>query len=95
MTTTATDPRIKVERPAPEMLTRLGVGRWPIWTKEISTFDWEYDQQEMCYFLEGEVTVKTDQGSVSIKTGDFVTFARGLVCTWQVTKPVRKHYRFG
>jgi uncharacterized protein len=95
MPTDATDARIKVERPAPETLSRLGVGRWPIWTKDVSTFDWEYDQQEVCFFLEGEVTVTTDQGSARLKTGDLVTFPRGLTCTWHVTKPVRKHYRFG
>jgi uncharacterized protein len=95
MTTPSLDNRIKVERLAPEMLSRMGVGKWPIWTKDVSTFEWEYDEQEQCYFLEGEVTVKTDLGSVTIKTGDFVTFAKGLACTWQVTKPVRKHYRFG
>ena len=49
----------------------------------------------MCYFLEGEVTVKTDQGSASIKAGDLSTFPKGLACTWHVTKPIRKHYRFG
>jgi uncharacterized cupin superfamily protein len=95
MPTASTDARIKIERPAQETLARLGVTKWPIWTKEASTFDWSYDEPETCYFLEGEVTVKTDLGSAAITAGDLVTFPKGLTCTWQVTKPVRKHYRFG
>ena len=95
MTSTATDTRIKIERPTKEQLSQLGISKWPIWTKEVSTFDWQYDEPETCYFLEGEVTVKTDQGSASLKPGDLVTFPKGLACTWQVHKPVRKHYRFG
>ena len=95
MPSTGTETRIKVERPTQEKLTQLGVSEWPIWTKEASTFNWQYDDQEICYFLEGEVTVKTDQGSANLKPGDLVTFPKGLACTWQVHKPVRKHYRFG
>jgi uncharacterized cupin superfamily protein len=94
MASAATDTRIKVERPTEERLKTLGVARWPIWTKEPSTFDWEYDEQESCYFLEGEVTVTTDQGRVTIGPGDLVTFPKGLSCSWHVTKPIRKHYRF-
>lgn len=95
MATTQTDTRIKIERPSEEKLKAMGVKGWPIWTKEASTFDWEYDEQETCYFLEGEVTVKTDQGSVSLRPGDLVTFPKGLTCSWHVAKPVRKYYRFG
>ena len=95
MTTTQTDPRIKVERPNEDRLEELTIVTWPIWTKERSTFDWHYDQQETCYFLEGEVTVKTDQGEVQIGKGDLVTFPQGLSCTWHVNEAVRKHYKFG
>jgi uncharacterized cupin superfamily protein len=95
MPTTHTETRIKVERPSEERLKTLKVTSWPIWTKTPSTFDWHYDEQEMCYFLEGEVTVKTDRGEVALRPGDLVTFPQGLSCTWRVTAPVRKHYRFG
>lgn len=87
--------RIKVEKWDTKKLETLKVFDWPIWTKEVSTFDWHYDNQEQCYFLEGQVTVKTLGGEVSIGQGDFVTFSKGLSCTWCVKKPVRKHYRFG
>ena len=94
MTTTSTDSRITVEKPSKERLDELKLTSWPIWTKEPSTFDWHYDDKETCYFLEGEVVVKTDQGETSIGKGDLVTFAKGLSCTWHVKQAVRKHYRF-
>jgi uncharacterized cupin superfamily protein len=71
------------------------VKTWGIWTKEPSTFDWSYDEQEVCYFLEGDVTVKTAEGEVHVRKGDLVTFPRGLTCTWVVKGAVRKHYKFG
>ena len=88
---------IKVEKnPLPSTLDELGVKSWPIWTKEVSTFPWSYDEPETCLFLEGEVVVTPDGGApVSVGKGDFVTFPSGMSCTWKVLKPVRKHYRFG
>ena len=93
--TTKTGLKINVEKPTDEQLKKLGVFSWPIWTKEPSTFDWHYDEQEVCYFLEGEVTVKTANETVSFGKGDLVTFPQGLGCTWQAKKAVRKHYQFG
>ena len=86
---------IKVEKLEPARLEQLGVSTWPIWEKEASTFDWHYDSRETCLLLEGEVTVKTDDGEISFKEGDFVTFPQGLDCVWSVKKAVRKHYNFG
>ena len=54
----------------------------------------EYDIQESCLLLEGEVEVKTDFEIVNFAAGDFVIFPRGLKCRWRVIKPVRKHYSF-
>jgi uncharacterized cupin superfamily protein len=83
------------EQPAAQRLEDLGVLRWPIWTKEISTFPWTYDSSETCYFLEGEVIVTPDDGEpVSVGKGQLVTFPAGMSCTWDVRKPVKKHYRF-
>ena len=95
MPTIRVDPRITVERPGEERLAALQVKRWPMWTKEPATFDWSYDERETCYFLEGEVVVKTDTGEVVLRPGDLATFPQGLSCTWHVSKAVRKHYRFG
>ena len=90
-----TTSKIHVERPDAKRLRQLNVERWPIWTKEPSTFDWRYDDRETCYFLEGQVTVTTAQGEVTFGAGDLVTFPKGLDCTWHVKQAVRKHYRFG
>lgn len=88
---------IIVERqPDQARLEALGVQRWPIWTKEVSRFPWTYGEQEIAYVLEGEVVVTPDGGApVSFGAGDLVTFPAGMSCTWEVKKPLRKHYRFG
>jgi uncharacterized cupin superfamily protein len=87
--------QIKVEKLNQEELKKRGVFSWPIWEKEVSRFNWEYDSIEECYFLEGQVTVQAKNGeSVSFSKGDFVSFPKGLVCTWDIKKPVRKHYNF-
>lgn len=87
---------IKLERrPPKERLDGLGVSGWPTWSKEVSKFPWSYDAQETCYILEGEVVVTPEGGEpVEIREGDLVTFPRGMSCTWDVRKPIRKHYTF-
>jgi uncharacterized protein len=89
--------QIVVEKQAGEdRLKSLGVRSWPIWTKEASTFPWEYDEPETCYFLEGDVIVTPDGGEpVQFGKGDLVTFPTGMSCSWKILKDVRKHYRFG
>ena len=88
---------IKIEHnPERNKLEKMGVFDWPIWTKEESEFPWHYDEQETCYFLEGEVEVIPDKGSaVKIRKGDLVVFPKGMSCVWKITKAVRKHYNFG
>ena len=93
-TATRTDAGITIQRPTAEELDRLQVAGWPIWSKEPSTFPWRYDEQETCFFLEGEATIKTDGSDVVVRAGELVTFPRGLHCVWQITQAVRKHYRF-
>ena len=73
----------------------MGIINWPIWTSEVSEFPWKYDVEESCLILEGEVYVTAGSESVEIKSGDFVIFPKGLSCVWKVTKPIRKHYKFG
>ena len=86
---------IKVQKLTKPELQKRGVFGWPIWEQEASRFDWSYDEIEECYLLEGEVTVDTKEGqNVSFGKGDFVTFPKGLSCTWKITKDVRKHYNF-
>ncbi|NET69112.1 MAG: cupin domain-containing protein [Moorea sp. SIO1G6] len=88
--------KILIERPSQDHLDNLGVSNWPIWTKEVSEFPWTYDEQEICYLLEGEVVVTPDGGEpVQIAKGDLVTFPAGMSCTWKIISNVRKHYQFG
>lgn len=87
--------QIKVEKPSVETLAKLGVKQWPIWSKEVSTFPWQYSNTEIAYILEGEVTVTPKGGTpVSFGVGDLVTFSTGLNCVWDVKKSLRKHYHF-
>jgi uncharacterized cupin superfamily protein len=85
---------IKIEKPSKERLKELGVDNWSPWECEPSTFDWEYTTEETAYILEGKVKVKTDKGEVEINPGDLVHFPKGLRCTWNVIKKIRKVYTF-
>lgn len=88
--------KIQVERnPSRERLAALGVTTWPVWSKEVSIFPWSYDSTETCYFLEGEVIVMPENGEpVQVGKGDLVTFPVGMACTWDIRRPVKKHYQF-
>ena len=85
---------IKIDNLSDEEINNLGVLSWPIWTCDVSEFDWEYGEKESCLLLEGEVEVKTNIETVNFSAGDFVVFPSGLKCRWKVIKPVRKHYTF-
>ena len=87
---------IKVEKNLSEdELNQRGVYSWGIWEKEVSQFPWSYNGEELCYILEGEVTVTPDGGeAVTIGAGDFVTFPDGMSCHWNITAPIRKHFNF-
>ena len=65
-------------------------------TCEVSSFDWTDDDKEICFLLEGEVTV-TPNGGEPVKFGvrDLVVFLADIYCRWDVHAGVRKHYRFG
>ena len=71
-----------------------GVLSWPIWSCEVSEFDWEYSDEESCLLLDGAVEVKSGFKTVQFSAGGFVVFPRGLKCYWKVTSSVRKHYTF-
>ena len=89
--------RIIVEHnPDAARLSELGVTKWSTWSKEVSVFPWAYGEREIAYVLEGEVVVTPENGEpVKFAKGDLVTFPAGMSCTWDVRRPLRKHYRFG
>jgi len=86
--------KIEIRKLTEDEIQSSGIRNWPIWTKEISTFDWYYDATEYCLILSGEVTVKTDLEELKISSGDFVKFPKGLSCVWEISSPIRKHYNF-
>ena len=81
--------------PSSAKLDVMGVFGWPIWSKEVSEFPWTYDREESCYLIEGEVIVTPEGGEpIKISAGDFVTFPKGMSCTWNILEDVKKHYTF-
>ena len=86
--------KIIIEKLSEEIIDSKGIRNWPIWEKEISRFDWQYDGDEECLILEGEVKVETEEGTYIIKPRDFVTFKNGLKCVWDIKSPIKKHYNF-
>ncbi len=79
----------------PAKLDVLFVDDWPTWSKEVSEFDWEYDQTETCYIIEGKAIVTPQGGEpVTIESGDLVTFPKGMKCRWQIVEAIEKHYKF-
>ena len=87
--------QVNVEQnPAKSQLDNLGVSKWPTWQKEVSTFDWIFHEQEIAYILEGECVITPIGGApVTFGKGDLVTFPAGLKASWQVLKPLHKHYQ--
>lgn len=85
--------RVRIEKPTNEKLKELGVYTWNTWESDVKKFDWEYDENETFYVLEGSVKVLTDDGEeVEFGKGDLVTFPKGVKCTWDVKKKIRKLY---
>ena len=85
---------IKINKLSNEEISDLGILGWPIWSCDVSEFDWVYSDEESCLLLEGEVEVKSGFETIRFSAGDFVVFPKGLKCHWKVTRPVRKHYTF-
>ena len=86
--------KITIKHLSESNIAEKNILQWPIWTCEISEFDWEYSDEEACLLLEGEVEVSSEFETVRFSAGDFVVFPKGLKCRWKVMQPVRKHYSF-
>jgi len=87
---------IIIRKPDAKEIEELDVNSWPIWEKEVSRFDWNYDTEETCYILEGKARVEPKDGEpVEFGVGDLVTFPKGLNCVWEITSSIRKHYKMG
>ncbi|NVO09285.1 MAG: cupin domain-containing protein [Bacteroidales bacterium] len=86
--------KVIIDKLSKEEIVKRGISKWPIWTKEISKFDWYYESEEECQIIEGEAEIETQEGKYTIKAGDFVTFKVGLECVWNIKKPIKKYYNF-
>jgi uncharacterized protein len=88
-------PQIIVEKNlAQTRLDALGVSKWPTWQKEVSTFDWTFHEQEIAYILDGECVITPIGGTaVTFGKGDLITFPAGMKASWEVKKPLHKHYK--
>lgn len=86
---------VEVRKLNEQEVDKAGIKNWPIWEKEESVFDWHYDKEEVCYFLEGDVDVELPGGKkIKVEKGDLAVFPKGLSCKWHINKKVRKHYSF-
>ena len=86
--------KVIIQKLANSEIEERQIRKWPIWEKEISRFSHTYDGDEECLFLEGEVVIESEERNYTILPGDFVIFKDGLECTWDIKKPVKKHYNF-
>jgi uncharacterized cupin superfamily protein len=88
--------KIKLEKNiTDERIDELGLKQWPIWEKESCEFPWSYADQETCYIIEGKAEVESEDGQkVEFEKGDLVIFPKGLNCTWKISTPIKKHYKF-
>ena len=83
-----------IHNPSNAKLDELKVSSWDTWEKEVSTFTSNKKRDEMFYVLNGEFTVTPDGGkAISFGPGDLATFRKGLKCTWDVTRSVKKAYK--
>ncbi|CAI0542517.1 unnamed protein product [Linum tenue] len=85
-----------VRNPPDSKLADLGVRSWPRWAFAPSKFPWTYSANETSYILEGKAKIYpegSDEGVV-ISAGDLADFPKGMSCTWEVSAPIYKHYKF-
>ena len=66
---------ILVTSPCPENTVReLRIKSLPIWTCDVSSFNWTYKVKETCLLLEGEVTVRPEGGGhINFSAGDLLS----------------------
>ena len=86
--------KIEIIKLSGSKIKEKNILQWPIWTCEVSEFDWVYSDEEASLLLEGEVEVSSEFETVRFSAGDYVVFPKGLKCRWKVMQPVRKHYSF-
>ncbi len=84
---------IQIKKLSNSDISKMGISNWPIWEKEISKFEWTYDEEEQFYLIEGKVSIIAGEKEYEILPGDFVTCPKGLDCNWEIKENVKKHYQ--
>ena len=83
-----------VKKPSNEEISQTQT--WGTWSKEPSEFPWEYDDKETCFIIEGKAKVADNEGNeISFGAGDWVTFEKGVKCTWKISETINKKFIFG
>ncbi|MCV6639458.1 cupin domain-containing protein [Candidatus Albibeggiatoa sp. nov. NOAA] len=81
--------------PAFAKLEQMAVYEWNIKKQKVSQFDWKYEQKTTYYLLDGEATIDIEnQGTITVTAGDLVIFPAGIVCHWNVTQDIEKHFKY-
>ncbi|MBN1115366.1 MAG: cupin domain-containing protein [Oligoflexia bacterium] len=87
--------KISISTPDEKQIKQSNFESWGTWECGISDFPWSYDSRETCFILEGHAVITTPWEKVEIQKNNLVIFPEGLTCTWNITKPIRKYYKFG
>ncbi len=84
---------ITVETPDSSALEEIR--KWPVWEKEPCSFDEDYTAREQFYILEGSARLSVDgEPACPISPGDLVTVEKGVLVRWQISTPLKKHFKF-
>ena len=88
---------LKIEyKPSENILKELKVSTWPIWAKDPSEFDREYEMPETCFFFEGEANLIPEDGDpVEIKSGTLLSIPAQFKCRWVISKELKMRYLLG
>ena len=63
------------------------------WRCEPMTFDYEFPGDEIFQVIEGDLLVEMESGeSVSLQTGDVVSFNKGIKSTWTIKSSFKKFF---
>jgi uncharacterized cupin superfamily protein len=64
-----------------------------VWEATQGTYHASYAKNEFVHLLEGEIIITPDKGEpMEVGPGDAFVVEAGFEGTWQIKKPVRKHF---
>ena len=79
---------IKVDSLSQDEAARRGVEEWPLRHHDVARIPITYSETTVCFVVEGQARIETEDGNVEVETGDLVTLPAGLECTWLIRIPV-------